>query len=222
MVGLAPKWVRLAQNGTIPELFQIRFQFIYWNLIWKSPVLICLICGQSAPLWSQTWHRCHRAWRATCWLLTGRYNPPLPVHPPPSLPPPSSQVLCPRLKLNRAINSHRGNLLGPHLTVSLFCAVITFHWELILGCDYISNWTLITVHRELILGCGLISQWAHFLSCDLISSGNYFEQWFKFNVSLFWLHNMTLSLFWAVVWFHSELIFWAVITFHRELILAVI
>ena len=28
MVGLAPKWVRLAPNGTNPGLFQIRFQYI--------------------------------------------------------------------------------------------------------------------------------------------------------------------------------------------------
>ena len=31
MVGLAPKWVRLAPNGTNPGLFQIRFQ-----CIWRS------------------------------------------------------------------------------------------------------------------------------------------------------------------------------------------
>ena len=29
MVGLAPKWVRLAPNGTNPGLFQIRFQCIW-------------------------------------------------------------------------------------------------------------------------------------------------------------------------------------------------
>ena len=29
MVGLAPKWVRLAPNGTNPGLFQIRFQYIW-------------------------------------------------------------------------------------------------------------------------------------------------------------------------------------------------
>ena len=29
MVGLAPKWVRLAPNGTNPGLFQIKFQCIW-------------------------------------------------------------------------------------------------------------------------------------------------------------------------------------------------
>ena len=32
MVGLAPKWVRLAPNGTNPGLFQIRFQCIWTHL----------------------------------------------------------------------------------------------------------------------------------------------------------------------------------------------
>ena len=36
MVGLAPKWVRFAPNGTNPGLFQIPRQ-MHWNLIWKSP-----------------------------------------------------------------------------------------------------------------------------------------------------------------------------------------
>ena len=41
---LAPKWVKLSQNGKNPGLFQIRFRYIlaqcakmYRNLIWKSP-----------------------------------------------------------------------------------------------------------------------------------------------------------------------------------------
>ena len=38
MLGLAPKWVRLAPNGTNPGLFQIGFQCqMHWNLIWKRP-----------------------------------------------------------------------------------------------------------------------------------------------------------------------------------------
>ena len=37
MPGLATKWLRLAPNGTNPGLFQIRFQYILGNLIWKSP-----------------------------------------------------------------------------------------------------------------------------------------------------------------------------------------
>ena len=32
MVGLAPKWVRLAPNGITPGLFQIRFQCIWHKL----------------------------------------------------------------------------------------------------------------------------------------------------------------------------------------------
>ena len=54
MSGLARKWVKLAPNGTNPGLFEIRFQQMYWNLIWKSR--ICPIWGQSEPLWSQTYH----------------------------------------------------------------------------------------------------------------------------------------------------------------------
>ena len=59
MVGLAPKWIRLAPNGTNPGLFNIRFQWI--NAL-KSDLKkpgICPIRGQSDPLWSQTYHpRC--------------------------------------------------------------------------------------------------------------------------------------------------------------------
>ena len=61
MVGLAPKWVRLAPNGTNPGLFQIRFQCIWRpapNAL-KSDLIksrICPIWGQSDPLWSQTYH----------------------------------------------------------------------------------------------------------------------------------------------------------------------
>ena len=36
MVGLALKLVRLAQNGTNPELFQIRFQCIWRHRVYKS------------------------------------------------------------------------------------------------------------------------------------------------------------------------------------------
>ena len=42
MVGLAAKWVRLAPNGTNPELFRSGFSAfctpckMHWNLIWKS------------------------------------------------------------------------------------------------------------------------------------------------------------------------------------------
>ena len=56
MVGLAPKWVRLAPNGTNPGLFQIRFQCI-WRGGLKKP-RICPILGQSDPLWSKTYHPC--------------------------------------------------------------------------------------------------------------------------------------------------------------------
>ena len=41
MVGLAPKWVRLAPNGTNPGLFQIRFQ-----CIWRG-------CAKCTEIWSQ-------------------------------------------------------------------------------------------------------------------------------------------------------------------------
>ena len=62
LVGLAPKWVRLAPNGTNPGLFQIRFQRIWRRapiILLKSDLKkprICLIWGQSDPLWSQTYH----------------------------------------------------------------------------------------------------------------------------------------------------------------------
>ena len=61
MVGLAPKWVRLAPNGTNPGLFQIRLQCIWRGApnALKSDLKkprICSIWGQSDPLWSQTYH----------------------------------------------------------------------------------------------------------------------------------------------------------------------
>ena len=84
MVGLAPKWVRLAPNGTNSGLFQIRFQCIWRPQMGqirgffrsdfstfgagapnalksdlKKP-RICPIWGQSEPLWSQTYHPCVR------------------------------------------------------------------------------------------------------------------------------------------------------------------
>ena len=55
MVGLAPKWVRLAPNWTNPGLFQIRFQCIWRGApnALKSDLkkpLICPIWGKSDPL----------------------------------------------------------------------------------------------------------------------------------------------------------------------------
>ena len=44
MVGLAPKWVRLAPNGTNPGLFQIRFQ-----CIWRPRVKCTEIWSEKAP-----------------------------------------------------------------------------------------------------------------------------------------------------------------------------
>ena len=51
MVGLAPKWVRLAPIGTNPVFFQIRFHCIWpsLNSDLKKP-RICPIWGQSDPL----------------------------------------------------------------------------------------------------------------------------------------------------------------------------
>ena len=65
MVGLVPKWVRLAPNGTNPGLFQIRFQCIWRTApnALKSDLKkpgICPIWGQSDPLWGQTYHPCVR------------------------------------------------------------------------------------------------------------------------------------------------------------------
>ena len=63
MVDLAPKWVRLAPNGTNPGLFQIRFQCIWRpapNALksdLKSPGFV-QFGVQSDPLWSQTYHPC--------------------------------------------------------------------------------------------------------------------------------------------------------------------
>ena len=58
---LAPKWVKLSQNGKNPGLFQIRFQYIlarrakmYWNMIWKSPGYFKPFLGRFDPPWSQT------------------------------------------------------------------------------------------------------------------------------------------------------------------------
>ena len=44
MVGLAPKWVRLAPNGTNPGLFQIRFQ-----CIWRRGAKCTEIWSEKAP-----------------------------------------------------------------------------------------------------------------------------------------------------------------------------
>ena len=59
MVGLIPKWVRLAPNGTNPGLFQIRFQCIWrgganCTEIWSEKVPDLSQLGQSDPLCSQT------------------------------------------------------------------------------------------------------------------------------------------------------------------------
>ena len=53
MVGLAPKWVRLAPNETNPGLFQIRFQCI-WRRVpnaLKSDLKKSRIC----PIWGPIW-----------------------------------------------------------------------------------------------------------------------------------------------------------------------
>ena len=60
MVGLAPKWDRLASNGTNPGLFPIRFQCIWRGApnALKSDLKkpqISPIWGQSDPLWGQTY-----------------------------------------------------------------------------------------------------------------------------------------------------------------------
>ena len=44
MVGLAPKWVRLAPNGSNPGLFQIRFQ-----CIWRGGAKCTEIWSEKAP-----------------------------------------------------------------------------------------------------------------------------------------------------------------------------
>ena len=57
---LAPKWVRLAPNGTNPGNFQIRFS-TFWRTAPKGTESdlkisrICPIWGQSDPLWGQIW-----------------------------------------------------------------------------------------------------------------------------------------------------------------------
>ena len=53
MVGLSPKWLRLAPNGTNPGLFQMATNALKSDL---KKSRICLIWGQSDPLWSQTYH----------------------------------------------------------------------------------------------------------------------------------------------------------------------
>ena len=54
-VSLAPKWVKFAQNGKNPGLFQARFRYIlahcakiYRNLIWRSPGFF--------PFWANLTH----------------------------------------------------------------------------------------------------------------------------------------------------------------------
>ena len=52
--GLAPKWVRLAPNGTNPGLFQIRFQCIWRprarsRLLWFSLVVVRLATNGTNP-----------------------------------------------------------------------------------------------------------------------------------------------------------------------------
>ena len=67
MVGLAPKWVRLAPNGTNPGLFQIIFQCIWRpapNAL-KSDLKKPRIC----PIWGQTYHPCFK-----CYVFTPRPN----------------------------------------------------------------------------------------------------------------------------------------------------
>ena len=53
MVGLAPKWVRLAPNGTNPGLFQIRFQYIWLDEpnVLKFDLKKFRIC----PIWGPIW-----------------------------------------------------------------------------------------------------------------------------------------------------------------------
>ena len=63
MVGLAPKWVRLAPNGTNRGFFRSDFSAFgagapnALKSDLKNP-RICPIWGQSDPLWSQTYHPC--------------------------------------------------------------------------------------------------------------------------------------------------------------------
>ena len=64
MVGLPPKWVRLAPTETNTGLFQIRFQYIFAQRqnVLKSDLKksrICPIWGQSDPFWVQIWSARH-------------------------------------------------------------------------------------------------------------------------------------------------------------------
>ena len=54
MVGLAPKWVRLAPNWTNPGIFQISFSLFWLTEIWKNPRNLSIL-GQFDPLWNQIW-----------------------------------------------------------------------------------------------------------------------------------------------------------------------
>ena len=64
MLGLAPKWSRLAPNGTNPGSFHFRFHYVLISSSASQNVLkfdmkkprICPIWGHSDPLCSQTWH----------------------------------------------------------------------------------------------------------------------------------------------------------------------
>ena len=49
---LGQKWVRLALNLTNPERFQISFEKLYRNLIWKSPGFVAFEANLD-PLWGK-------------------------------------------------------------------------------------------------------------------------------------------------------------------------
>ena len=69
---LAPKWVKLSQNGKNPGLFQIRFRAVRQNVpksdLKKSRIFPIL--GQFDPLWGQNW----QPWVESC---SAKGRPPL-------------------------------------------------------------------------------------------------------------------------------------------------
>ena len=53
MVGLTPKWVRLALNGTNPRLFQIRFSSFWFGSKWNKSISVLVHFGfPKSQMWS--------------------------------------------------------------------------------------------------------------------------------------------------------------------------
>ena len=132
MVGLAPKWVRLAPNGRNPGLFQIRFQYI-WLIPgtdkWSLPAVTKL-----SSFTTTRWHRCDNSPCpvASLWLIS-------PPH-------------CGDCSTAETISQSESNLdypwggAGPSKAVSLSLCLTSRHrqWRVVVntGYDFITQWVM--------------------------------------------------------------------------------